>query len=100
MLDVKIDRGAGCTFLGKGIVGHPEMGVIEECREVTFDEWDNFEMEWKDLEIKKLVYKTSTGYVIDEEMLMGNHRVFEIEEFVDNNYVSSIVPTEGIRWKS
>ena len=98
MLDVKVDRAAGCTFLGKGIVGRPEMGVIEECREVTFDEWDSFEMEWKDLKVKKLVYKTSTGYVIDDDMLMGNSALFEIEQYAPNDWPYLTI-TEGIRWK-
>lgn len=97
MLDVKADRGAGCTFLGKGFVGHPEMGVIQECREVTFDEWDSFEMDWKDLEVKKLMYRTSTGYVLDEDMIMGNHALFEIEQYAPNDW-AHLTNTMGIRW--
>ena len=99
MLDVKVDRGAGCTFLGKGIVGHPEMGVIEECREVTLDEWDPFEMDWKDLEVKQLMYKTSTGYVFDEHQIMGNDALFEIEQYVPNDWPHLVLATEPIRWK-
>ena len=97
MLDVKVDRGAGCTFLGKGIVGRPEMGVIEECREVTFDEWDFIEQDWKDCEVKKLVYRTDTGYVFDEDDIFGADARFEIEQYAPN-WRKHLTSTGLIRW--
>ena len=94
MLDVKNDCAGGCTFIGKGFVGHPEMGTVEECREVTFDEGDPFEMEWKNLEVKKRMYKTSTGYVLDKDQIRDH---FEIELYADFSHLST---PRNIRWRS
>ena len=98
MLDVKNDRGVGCTFLGKGIVDRPEMGVVVECREVTFDEWDFIEQEWKDCEVKKLLYRTDTGYVFDEDDIFGDQARFQIELYAPNwrKHLTNTIP---IRWK-
>ena len=97
MLDVKVDRGAGCTFLGKGIVGRQEMGVVEECREVTFDEWDFIEQDWKDCEVKKLVYRTDTGYVFDEDDISGVNARLKIEQYAPN-WRKHLTSTDAIRW--
>lgn len=82
MLSVKKSVSCGCTFLGKGIVGHPEMGVVYDCREVTFDEWDLMRGEWLDREETRIVYKTDNGYVFDQEML--HDKAFEIELYAEN----------------
>lgn len=97
-LYTKASRYAGCTFLGKGIVGCPEMGVIVECREVTFDEWDIIEQEWKNCEVKKLLYRTDTGYVFDEDDIRGPDAWFEIEQYAPNcrRCVDDITP---IKWR-
>ena len=98
-LDVKRDKGAGCTFLGKGIVGRPEMGVVAECREVTFDEWDFMEQEWKNCEVKKLLYRTDTGYVFDDDDIRGPDARLEIEQYAPNCGRRHLVSTELIRWR-
>ena len=97
-LYTKVSRCAGCTFLGKGIVGRPEMGVVAECRDVTFDEWDIIEQDWKDCEVKKLVYRTDTGYVFDETDIFGAAARFEIEQYAPNcrRCVDDIAP---IKWR-
>lgn len=97
MLDVKVDKGAGCTFIGKGIIGRPEMGVVIECREVTFDEWSFTEMDWKDQEVKKLLYRTDTGYVFDEDDIFGVNARFKIEQYAPN-WRKHLVDIEPIRW--
>ena len=98
MLDVKRDKAAGCTFLEKGIVGRPEMGVVAECREVTFDEWDFIEQSWKDREVKRLLYRTDTGYVFDESDIFGPDARLEIEQYAPN-WRKHLVSTELIRWR-
>lgn len=97
MLYVKIDRGHGCTFLGKGIEGRPEMGVVVDCREVTFDEWDFAEQDWKNCEVKKVLFKTDAGYVFDEDDLWGANARLKIEQYAPNRYKSD--DSVPIRWR-
>lgn len=97
MLDVKNDRAAGCPFLGKGIVDRPEMGVIVDCREVTFDEWDPYVAYWKGCEVKKLVYRTDTGFVFDEDDLWGEYARLRVEQYAPN-IRQHLTTTMGIRW--
>ena len=98
MLDVKNDLGAGCTFLGKGIVGRPEMGVIVDCRKIVFDEWDFFEQCWKGCETTKLVYKTDTGYIFDEDDIFGANPRLEVEQYAPN-WRRHLTDTVPIRWE-
>lgn len=82
-LFVKSSTSYGCTFLGKGIVGHPEMGVVCECREVIFDEWDHVGHHWTGRnEVVKVMLRTDTGYSFDNDMLRDG--VFEIENYAPN----------------
>ena len=83
-MNVKNSKEYGCTFLGKGIVGRPEMGVVVQCREVIFDEWDVMRQDWKGHEVKKLVFKTDTGYVFDEDDYLGPDARLEIELYAPN----------------
>ena len=82
-LQVKYVRPMGCTFLGKGIVNHPEMGIVTQSAEVVFDTFDVMRQVWTDAhELKKVVYKTDNGYVFDEDQLADGY--FEIEEYAPN----------------
>lgn len=67
----------GCTFLGKGIVGRPEMGVIRECRLVWFDEWDVMRQCWMERnEIRRIMYRTDTGYAFDHDSIAdGTYKI-------------------------
>lgn len=81
-LQVKSSVMVGCVFLGKGIVGHPEMGVIVECREVVFDMWDVMFQEWTGKhEMTKVMYRTDTGYAFDQDTLDG---MYQIENYAPN----------------
>ena len=74
---------AGCVFLGKGIVDHPEMGVIIECRKVVFDEWDVMFQEWLGKrETTKVMYRTDTGYAFDHSRIEDG--TYEIEQYAPN----------------
>lgn len=85
MLNVKASKPHGCVFLGKGIEGRPEMGVIEDCREVLFDEWDVMRGQWTGLHEKTVVmYKTDNGYVFDETFIFGKKPILKIEEYAPN----------------
>lgn len=81
MLSVKTSKSMGCTFLGKGIVDHPEMGVVDECREVVMDELDVFG-EWTGNETKIVMLRTDNGYAFDENMLRNG--TFKIENYAPN----------------
>lgn len=84
MLYVKGWKPCGCTFLGKGIVDHPEMGVIIDCREVIFDEW-SIAGHWTGREEQsRIMYKTDTGYVFDDSDLCGDTPRFKVELYAPN----------------
>lgn len=72
----------GCEFIGKGIVGRPEMGVISRCKRVTFDRWDLMRGEWLGKETHRLMYLTDTGYSFDETDLKEGR--LEIEPYAEN----------------
>ena len=78
---VKSSKPMGCTFFGKGICGHPEMGVVEECREVVMDEKDVFG-EWIGNETTIVMLRTDNGYAFDESLLRD--RILEIENYAPN----------------
>lgn len=78
---VKESRRHGCTFLGKGIEGHPEMGVVVECREVILDEWDSVLKHWKGDNEKRIMFRTDTGYAFDAQAL-GD--IYQIEQYAPN----------------
>ena len=83
MLQVKSSKSHGCLFLGKGIVNHPEMGVVVECREVVFDKWDIMRTEWFGrFEETRIMYRTDTGYSFDETQLQDG--TFQIEQYAPN----------------
>ena len=83
-LQVKSSVRSGCVFLGKGIKGRPEMGVVVECRRVTFDEWDLMRQEWTGRhEETRMLYMTDNGYVFDDSQLY-DERLFQIEEHAPN----------------
>ena len=78
---VKSSKSMGCTFFGKGFIDHPEMGVVTDCREVTFDEKDVYG-EWTGNETKIVMLKTDNGYAIDENMLRSG--MFRVENYAPN----------------
>ena len=83
MLQVKFSRPIGCVFLGKGIEGRPEMGVVCDCREVTFDEWDVVYQSWKGANVVcRTMYRTDNGYSFDQTQL--DDGTFRIEEYAPN----------------
>ena len=79
---VKKSSRHGCTFLGKGIVDHPEMGFVVECREVILDEWDSISEEWKGSEERRIMFRTDTGYAFDFNQL--HDLPFKIEQYAPN----------------
>ena len=83
MLYVKKTNTEGCTFLGKGIKGHPEMGVVVDCRVVCLDEMDIYK-NWKNNEVSVILVRTSTGYAFDASKLRD--RTYEIEEYAPNSH--------------
>lgn len=71
----------GCTFLGKGIKGHPEMGVVSEAKSVIFAEKDVFG-DWVDgTEQEFVLVRTDNGFCFDSDML---DRLFVIENYAPN----------------
>lgn len=80
-LYVKNSKKIGATFLGKGIVGYPEMGTIAEVREVEFDEMDIYG-EWQNTPFRRELIRTDTGYVFDGEDLRSGR--FKIENYAPN----------------
>jgi len=82
MLQVKSSKAHGCLFLGKGIVGHPEMGVVVDARFVTFDTWDVMRGQWAGHEESRVLYRTDTGYSFDETRLQDG--TYTIEEYAPN----------------
>lgn len=83
MLRTKKIETCGCTFLGKGIVGRPEMGVVAEAKMVTFDEWDFIDLNWKGEEVTRTMYWTDNDYAFDDTMLRPDGP-FEIELYAPN----------------
>lgn len=82
MLSVKYSEHVGCTFLGKGLEGHPEMGVIVAAKAVVFDEWDCFSQTWKNKEVGRVMYFTDNGYAFDDSLL--EEGVYKIELYAPN----------------
>lgn len=93
MLNVKYSKSCGCVFFGKGIVDRPEMGVVSECREVVFDEFDVMRQEWKGREVVKIVYKTDNGYSFDDDDIRGSNARLKID-----NYAPSWRAKKGDCW--
>ena len=84
MLHVKSARPVGCTYLGKGFVGHPEMGVVVDRREVLFDKWDVMKADWTGAhEMTIFMIRTDTGFVLNEDDIFEKH-YFDIEEYAPN----------------
>lgn len=83
MLSVKASTPYGCTFLGKGIVNRPEMGVVCECRLVRFDEWDVMRQCWTGRgETQKIMYRTDNGYSFDHDSIVDG--TYQIEQYAAN----------------
>ena len=83
MLSVKASAPYGCTFLGKGIVGREEMGVVIECRMVWFDEWDVMQQRWIGKnQVRKIMYRTDNGYAFDHDALVDG--TYKIEQYAPN----------------
>lgn len=83
MLSVKHSAPYGCTFLGKGIEDHPEMGVVVECRLVWFDEWDTMFQHWTGKsECRRIMYRTDNGYAFDRDAIMDG--TYKIELYAPN----------------
>lgn len=72
---------AGCLFLGKGLVGRPEMGVIVESKTVVFDEKDVFG-DWKGIEESHILYRTDNGFVFSDDDLISGR--LEVEAYAPN----------------
>lgn len=70
-LYVKKSEKIGATFLGKGIVGHPEWGVVVEVRDVTFDQKDVFG-DWEGTEFTQTWCRTDNGFTFDAARLGGD----------------------------
>lgn len=84
MLYVKSSVPVGCTYLGKGFVGHPEMGVVVDRREVLFDDWDVMRAEWTGKrEETHMLIRTDNGFVLDEADIFERH-FYEIEDYAPN----------------
>lgn len=82
MKNIKCVSRIGCVFLGKGIVGHPEMGAIVEAVLVTFDKKDIFG-NWEGDEEDILMVRTDNGFAFDAAEL-GSHGHYQIEEYAPN----------------
>lgn len=82
MKSIKKSIGHGCTFLGKGIIDHPEMGVVVECRQITFDDWDPITSEWKGDELITLMYWTDNDFSFVQDDLDSGR--FQIELYAPN----------------
>ena len=81
MLHVKSSEAAGCRYLGKGFVDHPEMGVVVECRKVVLDKWD-VARGWKGDEHAITMVRTDTGFAFDEQDIWDGK--YEIELYAAN----------------
>lgn len=80
MLQVKNSTPKGCTYLGKGFVDHPEMGVVVECREVVFDTWDVMYGHWTGKNEKTItMVRTDTGFAFDERDIWDGR--YELEQY-------------------
>ena len=88
MIKVKKFSSCGCTFLGKGIVGRPEMGAVVQAKTVTFNEVDCFG-DWKNTETQTTMYLTDTGFAFSDEDLKSGR--IEIELYASNLYRESYV---------
>ena len=80
-MKIKKFKSVGCTFLGKGLVGRPEMGIIVEAKAVVFDETDIFG-NWKNVETETVMYRTSNGFVFDDDDL--REKRLEVEPYAPN----------------
>lgn len=81
MLVVKKSRRAGCLYLGKGFVDHPEMGAISDYREVTFDEIDSLG-HWSGNEVVVYMVHTDTGFAFDERFIYDG--TYKLDEWAFN----------------
>ena len=83
MLYVKSSTPLGCAFLGKGIVGHPEMGAVTEARLVVFDKWNSTLGCWTEEDEMTLdLYRTDTGFTVTGDQLKDG--TYRIEEYAPN----------------
>ena len=76
-LNIKTRSELGCSFLGKGIVGHPEMGVVERVVDLIMAEQDVFG-DWVDgTETNISLILTDNGFSFDSRLLVNGTYVIE-----------------------